>query len=621
MKITGNHTCFLLLTLLVITFFATACSKDFQPNSKKELKKLSKETNKQRKRLPKGALKYFEGMQYIRGGLCVKSRIDEITAGKNDSTLLVEFPSEMDTVTDFFISDHEVTNAEYREFIDWVRDSIALSLLAEQIPSYYADKDKKILNWELRSEIYKDDSLHQTILSKMFYQTAPWLSRQLDTRKFYYPIDSAGIKIQVSVYPDTLIFLKDFSRVSNQPMTQMYFWHRLYKDFPVVGVTWQQAQAYCNWRSMQYNKAIDENNSGTTAKKLPYATFGLPAEGEWEYAAFALLSPYSDYRKIAYSRRIFPWDGQELKDEKGGFRAKFGEVFDQNNFQLKSYQDYRSIEAEYPCQTKSYADNDFRLYDMAGNVAEWTLEVPVRYRDSTSDLIFIYNYYYEHGSFKTKLKVDSDSIKKAVMFLRNSLYLRNQDSIMRDSLLQKRLNSDVAFTESKMNMHRDSFFSAIRPYVDSIRDKTAIDHTDNIVSACEKVRQRQAAYYRLISAILVDDTTQTDMDALRAAERAQRNPYYDDRRGRWVRVTPLDPILDSTSVRIKGRATGLDYREEIAATELQTAMVYYKNPNPRFVKGGSWANGPAYMVCGNREIFSENKCSSRIGFRVVMKTK
>ena len=57
----------------------------------------------------------------------------------------------------------------------------------------------------------------------------------------------------VNVYPDTLCWVSDFTYSYNEPMTNMYFWHPTFDNYPVVGVSWRQARAFCFWRTQLYN--------------------------------------------------------------------------------------------------------------------------------------------------------------------------------------------------------------------------------------------------------------------------------------------------------------------------------------------------------------------------------
>ncbi len=149
----------------------------------------------------------------------------------------------------------------------------------------------------------------------------------------------------INVYPDTLCWVRDFTYSFNDPMTNMYFWHPAYDNYPVVGLTWVQARAFCVWRTQKLNNWLEALGA------LWVQDFRLPTEGEWEYASRGDLknSPY-------------PWGGPYIRNSDGCMLANFkpmrGRYFDDGGF--------------YPVKAYSYNPNGWGLYCMSGNVSEWT---------------------------------------------------------------------------------------------------------------------------------------------------------------------------------------------------------------------------------------------------------
>jgi formylglycine-generating enzyme len=153
------------------------------------------------------------------------------------------------------------------------------------------------------------------------------------------------IKDVINVYPDTLAWVRDYTYSFNEPMANMYFWHPAYDDYPVVGVNWKQARAFCVWRSFLLNNFLMSNGMSIVND------FRLPTESEWEYAARGGndMSPY-------------PWGGPYIRNARGCFLGNFkplrGSYIDDGGF--------------HTVHIFSYNPNDFGLYCMAGNVSEWT---------------------------------------------------------------------------------------------------------------------------------------------------------------------------------------------------------------------------------------------------------
>jgi len=150
---------------------------------------------------------------------------------------------------------------------------------------------------------------------------------------------------KVHIYPDTLCWISDFTYSYNEPMAKAYFWHPAYDYYPVVGVTWKQASAFCVWRTMM------KNASQAAAGEYALQDYRLPTESEWEYAARGGLD-----------LMMYPWGGLYTRNYSGCHVANFkpmrGNYYDDGGVQT--------------LMVATFDPNEFGLYDMAGNVAEWT---------------------------------------------------------------------------------------------------------------------------------------------------------------------------------------------------------------------------------------------------------
>ena len=149
----------------------------------------------------------------------------------------------------------------------------------------------------------------------------------------------------VNIYPDTTVWINDFANSYNETYARLYFSHPGYDEYPVVGVSWEQANAFCTWRTDFWKKGMGMKNAG------PIEPFRLPTEAEWEYAA-----------RAGKSSNAFPWEGVLARTEKGCFTGNFKPEdgnYSQDGFLITA-------------PTGSYTANSFGLYDMAGNVSEWT---------------------------------------------------------------------------------------------------------------------------------------------------------------------------------------------------------------------------------------------------------
>lgn len=279
------------------------------------------------------------------------------------------------SVQAFYIDETEITNNEYRQFVNWVRDSIARRTIGEagneayliSTNQYEEEIDPPQINWEEKLKWDADPEQREALAGMFLPENERFYRRkEIDTRKLnfeYFWIDlreaarksnrEQGLKDRsvfikkdvINVYPDTLTWIHDFTYAFNEPMTNMYFWHPSYDDYPVVGVTWKQARAFCIWRTQLLNGYL-ASNGGTFVQD-----FRLPTESEWEYASRGglALSPY-------------PWGGPYIRNSRGCFLGNFkplrGNYVDDGGF--------------HTVKVNSYSPNDYGLYCMAGNVAEWT---------------------------------------------------------------------------------------------------------------------------------------------------------------------------------------------------------------------------------------------------------
>lgn len=345
------------------------------------------------------------GMALIPGG--------SFTMGKQDQDVIgtMSTPAKTVTIRPYYMDETEITNNEYKEFVFWVRDSIVRTRLGiqqefaellttteegESGPSggihdyafavvdttdatpyqkymydnYYSFGEGidsiKQLSWETaiiwKKEDFPDvdyvevmDSLFvsreeavdgvPTFNVKLLNYRYTWFDRNNAAKK--------GGKIKnfmkneiLNVYPDTAVWVKDFNYSYNDPMHQDYFHHQSYGDYPVVGVSWEQANAFCNWRTRKKNDYLKSKKN-----RISVPDFRLPTEAEWEYAARGGLE-FATY----------PWGSGGTQSDRGCFLANFKPV--RGN--------YAADGALYTMEAKSYNANDYGLYNMAGNVSEWT---------------------------------------------------------------------------------------------------------------------------------------------------------------------------------------------------------------------------------------------------------
>lgn len=329
------------------------------------------------------------GMNYIHLG--------SYTMGPSDQDVPFALNTRSKTVTipAFYVDVHEISNNEYRQFCEWVKDSLFRNTLAEDDnEDYFFAEDELgreldrfidkgyLLNWETPIA-WEDEDIFDLLYdeyylqgSDQFYNKRQYDSRKLNFRYWWINWSAAASKESqdeefgeinslnqlhsvrghsdrsqfvveetINIYPDTLVWVRDYSYGYNEPRADKYFWHPAYDNYPVVGVTWSQAKAFNAWRTQLMNNYRASNGQSEVQR------FRLPTEAEWEYAARGglSLSPY-------------PWGGPYMRNAQGCPLANFKPMRG----------DYVEDGGDYTVATDSYSPNDYGLYNMAGNVAEWT---------------------------------------------------------------------------------------------------------------------------------------------------------------------------------------------------------------------------------------------------------
>ncbi len=293
------------------------------------------------------------------------------------------------------------------------------------------------------------------VTNLMYLQYLDWL------KQVFPPENDEYRSIYNGALPDTLVWRNRLG--FNEVMTNNYLRHPAYAQYPVVGVSWIQAVEFSKWRTDRVNELILEDE-GVTARgsrfeakagqtfstdtylNAPTLAYGgqdsitrggkksesmlkrskdstnlyiqlkdglllpsyrLPTEAEWEYAALGLgdLRSYNVYR----GRKKYPWDGQYTRSGKRRSRGDQLANFKQGDGDYGGIAGWSDDGADITAEIKSYQPNDFGLYDMAGNVAEWVADV---YRPIVDDEFNDFNYY--RGNVYTKNAITEDGKVKIV---------------------------------------------------------------------------------------------------------------------------------------------------------------------------------------------------------------
>lgn len=262
----------------------------------------------------------------------------------------------------FWMDATEITNNEYRQFVNWTRDSLAFKILFGQ--GINKPNDTMAVDWKKVSTIKWDkntvEKLNELNLApdNRLYGKADIDPEKLVYRVEYFDLAEAAkrdnigqprknfiVKKDQRVYPDTLVWMRDFSYSYNEPMTKRYYSHPAFGNYPVVGVNWKQAMAFCHWRSHLQNTFLEKK------KFAVEGDYRLPSEAEWEYAA-----------RGGRTNSMYPWGSYYPRNKKGCLLANF----------KPGRGNYAEDGGFYTVRADAYWANDYGLFNMSGNVAEWT---------------------------------------------------------------------------------------------------------------------------------------------------------------------------------------------------------------------------------------------------------
>ena len=452
------------------------------------------------------------------------------------------------------------------------------------------------------------------VTNKMYSEYLYWV------KTVFPPTEENYKNLYNGAIPDTLVWRNRLGY--NETMTNNYLRHPGYADYPVVGVNWIQATEFSKWRTDRVNENIleregylkkdnkillgtevtAENSFNTEAYiNTPSTTFGgneeivlkkeagkgrkaaaedaknvyaqrssglilpeyrLPTEAEWEYAALALVGnrEYNIYK----GQKKYPWNGQYTRNSKRQQRGDQLANFKQGKGDYGGIAGWSDDGADITNKVRSYSPNDFGLYDMAGNVAEWVQDV---YRPIVDDEANDFNYF--RGNVYTKNKIGADGTVELV-----TAETIKYDTLSNGRIMARNFPGQIAqdpVDENETYLRTQFSTSDNRNFRDGDRQST-----------------------RFFKAGSSDEEGADDENS---KHRMYESPKH-----------KISTSVDSTTTEKK-------MLKQYDKSDERTSLI---NDDVRVYKGGSWRDRAYWLDPASRRYFPQDMATDYIGFRCAM---
>lgn len=418
--------------------------------------------------------------------------------------------------------------------------------------------------------------------------------------------------------PDTLVWREKLAY--NEPYVEYYLRHPAYRDYPVVGINWLQANEFCAWRTDRVNEFIliregllehtpnpsDQDYFSTEAylagkwqgqlkQKLPsfdeqnperdvkmedgifLPKYRLPTEAEWEYAAYGLIGNTIGERIT--DRRIYPWNGHGIRNSDDKYIGQILGNFVRGNGDMMGTAGFLNDNADVTAPVYSYWPNDYGLYNMAGNVAEWVMDV---YRATTMQDADEFRPF-RGNVFTTQVKDSTDGTIST-----------NIDGPVFQKFKQK---VNPAGPHGVSQETTEVVDSVLTRMTGNPNDIDAMNGNKNVTAEGKSDIPGRVQWREVSSAVSTDNLDE------------RRNYKTSDY------ISYLDGDVTSSLYYIDGEEAYADKADKLMYEYAKTSLI---NDKSRVYKGGSWRDRAYWLNPGTRRYLDQRQSTAYLGFRCAM---
>jgi len=424
--------------------------------------------------------------------------------------------------------------------------------------------------------------------------------------------------IYYKALPDTLVWREKLAY--NEPYVEYYLRHPAYRDYPVVGVNWLQANDFCAWRTDRVNEFIlvregllnhtpspsDQDYFSTEAylsgkwqgqltQKLPsfdeqnperdvrmedgifLPKYRLPTEAEWEYAAYGLIGNTIGERIT--DRRIYPWNGHGVRNATDEYIGQIAANFVRGAGDYMGTAGFLNDNADVTAPVYSYWPNDYGLYNMGGNVTEWVMDV---YRPSTGQDADEFRPF--RGNIFTTQQRDSTTLIGGL----GGEILTNVDGPVYQKFNHKVNNPSTHGVSGETAEVTDSVLT--------VMSKDPYNNNNAVADGKSDIPGR--VQWRQVSNVIATD----NLDERRNYKTADYINY-------------MDGDVISSIYYDQGEDAYGDKSDKMMYEYAKTSLI---NDKSRVIKGGSWRDRAYFLNPGTRRYLDQRQANAWLGFRCAM---